>query len=144
MAHARVAKAVELAIGLYDRRVETHRNPVRHLDCNTHLVARAAPALTTPVQVPRATHPQVRVQHKAVVPNDLKVLPVRLDTLDHATQTGPRAVQSRGVEARHCTTGQRRPQGSSGAMDRVAFRHEQRLRNRQTPVARYLRKLSSR
>ena len=38
------------------------------------------------VQVPRAGHAHVRVQHEAVVPHDLEVLAVALDQLDDATR----------------------------------------------------------
>ena len=99
-AGTRMAEAVELAIGLDNRGAEAHSHPIGHLDDDTHLMAQSPPPLAAPVEMPRAGHAQVRVQHEAVVPHDLEVLAARLDSFYDAPGTGVRPVQTRCIEAR--------------------------------------------
>jgi hypothetical protein len=118
-----VAVHVELAKRLDDGGVEAHGNPVGHLDGDPHLVIALPPPLAGAVQVPRAGHAHVGVQHQTVVPDDLEVLAVALDQLDDASQLGLGPVESRCVEPHDGLAHQRGPQRCGRSMNGIALRH---------------------
>jgi hypothetical protein len=118
-----VAVAVELAERLDHGRVEADGDPVGHLDDHPGRVRALAPALARPVQVPRARHAHVGVQHDAVVPRHLEVLAVALDPLDDPALLRAGPGEARGVEAGRHLADERDAQRCCGPVDRVAFRH---------------------
>ena len=114
---------VELAICLDHRGAEAHRHPVGHLEDGSHVVVALAPPLTTAVEVPRARHAHVAVEHQPVVPDDLEVLAVALDPLDDPTEDRTWPIEERGVESNCRTPDERSPQGGGCSVDRVPLRH---------------------
>jgi hypothetical protein len=106
------------------RRIEADTDSGRcleHRDCPRR---RPPPTLTRPVAMPRAVHPEVRVQRQAAREADQQVLAARDDVFDllshRALQRGTAGTPTR---AAHPLPDQRRVQHLGNPGERVALRH---------------------
>src|SRR5581483_27598 len=111
---------------LDDGRGEAHGSRAAlDVDYDTRLRPGPSPALTRPVDVPRAVHAEVRVQHDAT-DRDEQVLASCLDGVDGRAASGSfdaRRAAAAYLEACHATACERGPQVARDAMDRVALGH---------------------
>jgi hypothetical protein len=109
---------------LYRRRIEADAHDGGSFEHGHRPRRRAAPALTRPVAVPRAVHPEVRVQRQAAREADQQVLAARDDVLHHmshdALQRGTAGTPAR---AAHPLPDQRRVKHVGNPGERVALRH---------------------
>ncbi len=122
-AHSGMTSLVDVSIGLDVRRVEAHGHPVGDLDRRPHLRVRTPPVVAGPIQMPRAAHTHVGVEHEPVVPLDHQMLAVTLDGLDDPTRSWRRTDETRGIEPHHRLAGERCTHGAGRSVDRVAFGH---------------------
>ena len=111
---------------LDDRGVEADRDRAIDLEHEARPTGRSTPALTRPIAMPRAVHPQVGPQFQPAVEPDQQVLALRLDRVDPLADDPMdlgHGARSLGTRRAHVPPDKVRPESSRGPEERVAFGH---------------------
>lgn len=103
-AEAWMAMGVELSVGLDNSSTEAHGDEVVDSDADTQLRRWLAPRFACPVQIPCAAEEQIGVQDQTVIPDDVELLAVTFDELDHTSGGGGRTIETGCLEAQQGPT----------------------------------------
>jgi hypothetical protein len=121
--HSRVASLVGDTIRLDGRSIEAHGDPAIDFDRHSHLLVRLVPLLTLAINVPRAGHSEVRMEHNIVVPHHFNVFTVALDLFEHSPGLGRWTNQAWSIETHHGLARKRCSQRTDSPVNSISIRH---------------------
>jgi hypothetical protein len=97
----RVSTRIEVAIRLDDWCAEAHGDPIFDCEYDARTMLGLAPPFAHSIEVPRARHAHVRMQHDAVIPDDLEVFATTAHFFDRLTNLWSQSDETWSVEVDH-------------------------------------------